>query len=201
MTVVRSEFSCAALRSCDSFLHLKRCQPKFFQIKAYKPPLRLARPAGQLPKKGAVRRTRRRRSSDRANTKIARGTTYVFQACALVVLEQAVLPAEMAVAEAAITDDALRHLLALLVRAADLLGGHAPAHGHHEVQCGFGLDAVGGEGGVGGGEVLPCVDEVEGGGWKGGAQGEERLDVREGDVNGDGERDDWGGLVSGCLGE
>lgn len=51
------------------------------------------------------------------------------------VLEQAVLPAEMAVAEPAVPDDALRYLLALLVRAADLLGGHAAAHGHDEVEC------------------------------------------------------------------
>jgi hypothetical protein len=30
---------------------------------------------------------------------------------------------------------------------------------------------------------------------EGGAEGEEGLDVREGDVDGDGEGDDWGGKV------
>lgn len=40
--------------------------------------------------------------------------------------------------------------------------------------------------------MLAGVDEVEGGGWEGGAEREEGLDVREGDVDGDGEGDDWG---------
>lgn len=40
--------------------------------------------------------------------------------------------------------------------------------------------------------MLAGVNEVEGGCWEGGAQGEERLDVREGDVDGDCEGDDWG---------
>lgn len=51
------------------------------------------------------------------------------------VLEQAVLPAEMAIAEPAVAHDALGNLLALLVRAADLLRWHAAAHGHDEVEC------------------------------------------------------------------
>ena len=85
------------------------------------------------------------------------------------VLKQTVLPAEMPIAEPAIPHDALRNLLTLLMRAADLLGRHAAAHGHDEVECRFGLDAVGGEGRGGGGEVLAGVDEVEGGCWEGGA--------------------------------
>jgi len=48
----------------------------------------------------------------------------VFQAAALVILEQAVAAAEMALAEAAVPDDALGGLLALLGGAADLLGRH-----------------------------------------------------------------------------
>lgn len=50
---------------------------------------------------------------------------------------------------------------------------------------------MGGERGGGGGEVFPCVDEVEGGGGEGGAEGEEGFDVREGDVDRDGEGDGW----------
>lgn len=115
------------------------------------------------------------------------------------VLQEAVLPAEMPIAEPAIPHDALRDLLTLLVRAADLLGRHAAAHRHDEVECGFGLDAVGGEGRVGGGQVFAGVDKVEGCCWEGGAEGEEGLDVREGDVDGDGERDDWGVGVSAWL--
>jgi hypothetical protein len=48
--------------------------------------------------------------------------TYVFQAAALVVLQQAVLPAEVAVAKGAVADDALSRLSALLGVAAKLLG-------------------------------------------------------------------------------
>jgi hypothetical protein len=43
------------------------------------------------------------------------------------ILQQTVLPAEMAIAEAAIADDALRRLATLLRLAADLLGRHAAA--------------------------------------------------------------------------
>lgn len=45
------------------------------------------------------------------------------------------LPAEMAITEPAVTYDSLSNLSALLVRAADLLGWHAAAHRHDEVEC------------------------------------------------------------------
>lgn len=93
------------------------------------------------------------------------------------ILQQPVLPAEMPITEPAIPHDALRNLLTLLVRASDLLGRHAAAHGDDEVECRFGLYAVGGEGRGGGGEVFAGVDEVEGCGGEGGAEGEEGLDV------------------------
>lgn len=48
----------------------------------------------------------------------------VFQTIALVVLEETVLSAEVTVAEAAVSDDALGSVLALLEGAADLLLRH-----------------------------------------------------------------------------
>ncbi len=51
-------------------------------------------------------------------------STHVFKAAALVVLQEAVLAAEMAIAETAVADDALGSLLALLCAAANLLAGH-----------------------------------------------------------------------------
>lgn len=53
----------------------------------------------------------------------------VLEALALVVLEHAVLAAVVPAAEAAVTDDTLRRVLAVLERAADLLGRHAAAQG------------------------------------------------------------------------
>lgn len=50
--------------------------------------------------------------------------THVVQAGALVILEQPVLAAEVAVAEAAVPRDALRLVLAVLEGASDLLGCH-----------------------------------------------------------------------------
>lgn len=49
---------------------------------------------------------------------------HVVQAGALVILEQPVLAAEVAVAEAAVPRDALRLILAVLEGASDLLGCH-----------------------------------------------------------------------------
>ena len=51
----------------------------------------------------------------------------VLETLALVVLQQAMLAAEMPIAEPAIADDALRRVLAIFVAAADLLGRHAAA--------------------------------------------------------------------------
>lgn len=50
--------------------------------------------------------------------------THVVQAGALVILEQPVLAAEVAVAEAAVPRDALWLVLAVLEGASDLLGRH-----------------------------------------------------------------------------
>lgn len=47
--------------------------------------------------------------------------------------------------------------------------------------------------------MLAGVDEVEGCGWEGGAEREERLDVGEGDVDWDGEGSDWEEGVSRWL--
>jgi hypothetical protein len=58
------------------------------------------------------------------------------------ILQQAMLPAELAVAESAIAHYALRRLATVLVRAADLLGRHAAAQGGGEVQRRLGLDAL-----------------------------------------------------------
>lgn len=70
------------------------------------------------------------------------GRTYVFQTVALVVLEQAVVSAVVAVAETAVPNDSLRPLLAVLVRAADLLGWHAPAERHGQVESCLPIDVV-----------------------------------------------------------
>jgi hypothetical protein len=53
----------------------------------------------------------------------------VLQALALVVFEHAVLTAVVAIAEAAVADDGLCAVLAVLEGAADLLWGHAAAEG------------------------------------------------------------------------
>lgn len=51
-------------------------------------------------------------------------STYVFEALALVVLQQAVSSAEVAIAEAAVADNTLGGVLAGGSRASDLLGRH-----------------------------------------------------------------------------
>ena len=58
----------------------------------------------------------------------------VLEPLALVVLEQAVLAAVVARAEAAVADDALRRVFAQFETAADLLGGHAAAQRERHVQ-------------------------------------------------------------------
>ena len=100
----------------------------------------------------------------------------VLEPLALVVLEQAVLAAVVARAEAAVADDALGGVLALLERAADLLGGHAAAHGQGHVQGGVGGDVVVGQRCGAAREVLAGVDyaQVVGMG-QAGAQGEQRA--------------------------
>lgn len=64
------------------------------------------------------------------------------------ILQHAVLPAEMPRAEPAVADDTLGGLLALLEAAADLLRRHAAADGEEEVERGVGEDVRGVEGGV-----------------------------------------------------
>lgn len=49
---------------------------------------------------------------------------YIFQTAALVIFQQAVSPAELALAEGAVTNDGLRPLPALLGAAASLLASH-----------------------------------------------------------------------------
>lgn len=98
----------------------------------------------------------------------------VLEAVALVVLQHAVLAAVVAAAEAAVADNGLGAILAVLERAADLLGGHSTAQGQGHVQGGIGADAVFGEGGGGRREVLAGVDYAEvGGRGEVGAQGEQ----------------------------
>ena len=59
-------------------------------------------------------------------------------------LEHAVLAAEVAGAEAAVADDALRGVAAVLETAADLLGS-AAADGESQVDCRFAGNGVGGQ--------------------------------------------------------
>ena len=58
----------------------------------------------------------------------------VLQAAALVVLQHAVLTAEVPLAEGAVAHDALRPILAVLEGALDLLRRHAAADGQRHVQ-------------------------------------------------------------------
>jgi len=100
----------------------------------------------------------------------------VLQSVALVVLEHTVLGAVVAAAEAAVADNGLCAILAVLEGAADLLRGHAPAQGQCHVQGRVGWDLVFAEGGGGRGEVLASMDYAEiGGRGEVGAQGEERA--------------------------
>jgi len=73
---------------------------------------------------------------------IVRFLLAVFQAIALVVLQQAVLATVVPVAESTVADDSLGSLFAVLVGAADLLGGHAASKGHGQVQGGLPVDIV-----------------------------------------------------------
>ena len=62
------------------------------------------------------------------------GITYVFQAIALVILQQAVLATVVPVAEPAVADDPLGSFPAVFVGAADLLGWHTASKWHGEVE-------------------------------------------------------------------
>lgn len=66
----------------------------------------------------------------------------VFQAVALVVFEQTVGSAIVAVTETAVPDDSLRPLLAVFVCAANLLGWHTPAERHGQVESRLSIDIV-----------------------------------------------------------
>lgn len=66
----------------------------------------------------------------------------VLQALTLVVLEHAVLTAVVATAEAAVADNGLRAVLAVLEGAANLLWGHAAAEWECEVERRVGADGV-----------------------------------------------------------
>ena len=70
----------------------------------------------------------------------------ILEAAALVILQHAMLAAVVAGAEAAVANDALGLLLAVLEAAADLLGWHAASHGQEEVQRAVGEDVGGFEG-------------------------------------------------------
>lgn len=72
-------------------------------------------------------------------------------------LQHAVLAAEVAGAKAAVADNALRCVAAVLEAAADLLGA-AAADGQGQVDCGLAGDGVGCEALGGVGEVLAGVD-------------------------------------------
>lgn len=85
----------------------------------------------------------------------------VLQAFALVVLEHAVLAAVVAAAEAAVADNGLCAILAVLEGAADLLGRHAAAQGQGQVQSCVWPDGVIGEGGFRRREVLAGVDDAQ----------------------------------------
>ncbi len=110
----------------------------------------------------------------------------VLQPLALVVLEQAVLGAEVAGAEAAVARDTLGGALAVAVAAPDLLGRHPAGHGG-EVDGGAGHDVEVGHGRVESGEVLAGEDEAESGRRQVGADGEQALEGADGGCGRDGE--------------
>jgi hypothetical protein len=100
----------------------------------------------------------------------------VLESLALVVLEHAMTTAVSALAEAAVADNGLRAVLAILEGAADLLGRHAAAEREGEVESGIGPDGVISQGGVGRREVLAGVDYAQIRGCREiGAEGEERA--------------------------
>jgi hypothetical protein len=90
-------------------------------------------------------------------------------------LEHAVFAAEVAGAEAAVADDALRSVAAVLLAAANALGS-AAADRQGEVDGGFAGYGMGGEGRGRVGEMFAGVDEAEGGGREIGAEGEEGVE-------------------------
>lgn len=105
-------------------------------------------------------------------------------------LEHAVFAAEVALAEAAVADDALGGVAAVLEAAAELLG-RAAEEREREVQGAFAGDVVGGEGVGGGGEVVAGVDEAEGGFREVGAEGEEGAEGEDRGGGRDGEGEGW----------
>lgn len=86
-------------------------------------------------------------------------------------LEQTVLSAKVTLTEAAVADDALGGLAAVLCAAAYLLGWHAAAEGESHVQGGEGGDVVVGKGVRGVEEVAAGVDEADVAGGLGGCAG------------------------------
>ena len=100
----------------------------------------------------------------------------VLEALALVVLKHAVLAAVVAAAEAAVADNGLGTVLAVLEGAADLLGRHAAAQRQGQVQGCVWADGVVGEGCFRRRKVLAGVDDAQiRGRVHVGAQGEERA--------------------------
>lgn len=73
----------------------------------------------------------------------------VLQSLALVILEHAMTAAVPALAEAAVTDNGLCAVLAVLEGTTDLLWGHAAAERECEVESRVGADGVISQGGVG----------------------------------------------------
>ena len=112
--------------------------------------------------------------------------TYIFQAIALVVLQQPVFATVALTAKPAVTDNSLGTLLAVLVRAADFLWRHAAAKRNREVQSGVALDVVVGEG-ARWREMLPSVDEAEVGLRKSCSYREQGCEVFYGEILGDGQ--------------
>lgn len=66
----------------------------------------------------------------------------IFEPLALVILQHAMLAAVATIAEAAVADNGLRAVLAVLEGAADLPRGHAAAQGKCEVECCVGCNGV-----------------------------------------------------------
>lgn len=88
----------------------------------------------------------------------------VLEACAVMRFQHAVLAAEVARAEAAVADDALRGIAAVLEAAANLFWCTA-ADWKSEVDCGLAGDGVRCEGRRRLGQVLARVDEAQRRGW------------------------------------
>ena len=97
----------------------------------------------------------------------------VLQALALVVLEEPVLAAEMAGAEAAVAHYALRRVLACLETTPDLLGRHATAQREGHVQHRVRRERERGQGGARRGQMAAGMHETQVGGGQAVSQGEE----------------------------